>query len=351
MTKPLSIAVTGCGFFAQNHLHAWQGLSQEGAKLVAVCDVDFNKAQAAAQAFDLRAYTDFETMMDVEKPQLVDVVTRAETHFDIAKRALARGIATIVQKPLAPDWQTCCAIADAAAKSNTFLAVHENFRFQQPMMRLKALIDEGVVGPPTWARFSFRTGHNVYADQPYFYDENRLAILDVGVHLLDVARVMMGEVETVNCQTQRRNPRVKGEDTATMMLRHFSGAVSVVDCTYEARRLPEIFPHTSVEIEGPLGSLILRNDDKIIVTSNDKRRVVDVANVAARWMTAPFHVVQQSVCETNRSFLNAVRNKKCAPTNITDNLKTFALVEAAYASASNGRAETPLQWAAAGEMQ
>ena len=89
---------------------------------------------------------------------------------------------------------------------------------------VRAMIDSGAIGTPSWARIRFRTGFDVYRTQPYFYDEERLAIADVGIHMLDLARFFLGEVERISCETQRRNPKVRAEDTATMLLRHESGA-------------------------------------------------------------------------------------------------------------------------------
>ena len=42
------IAVVGCGFYAQNHLHAWSGLRDQGAELAAVCDLDQERAKTAS---------------------------------------------------------------------------------------------------------------------------------------------------------------------------------------------------------------------------------------------------------------------------------------------------------------
>ncbi len=46
------IAVVGCGFYAQNHLHAWSGLRDQGAELAAVCDLDSERAKAAGDETD-----------------------------------------------------------------------------------------------------------------------------------------------------------------------------------------------------------------------------------------------------------------------------------------------------------
>lgn len=348
MIQNVNVAVVGCGFFAQNHLHAWKSLTAEGADLVAACDVDRRKAEAAAQLTGARPYTNLDDMLSYEKLNLVDVVTQMGTHLEISKKLARHKIPAVLQKPLALDWETCCAIAKHAEEHESFIAVHENFRFQAPILRLKELLTQGIIGKPSWARISFRTGYDVYQNQPYFYTEDRLAILDVGIHVLDLARVLVGEVARISCETQRRNPKVKAEDTATMLLSHECGAVSVVECTYESKRQPDLFPHTRVEVEGPEGSLVLNSDDEIIVTRHGKASIEKVLNPLQNWMTRPFHVVQASVVETNRSILHAVQNGKTAPTDIIDNLKTFALVEAAYAAATTARSQVPSKWIADG---
>ena len=128
----MRIGLIGCGFFAQNHLNAWRDLSSEGAVLTSVCDIDPAKAKAAAAEFGApRWYSDVVEMLDAEKLDLVDIVTRMDTHRAIVTETLARNIPTVVQKPFAPAIEECMAMAEMASKAGTFLAVHENFRFQK----------------------------------------------------------------------------------------------------------------------------------------------------------------------------------------------------------------------------
>lgn len=344
MLESTKIAVIGCGFFAQNHLHAWKELSSEDAILVGVCDASAEKANAASESFGAPSFTSIEKMLDSVKPDLVDVITRMDTHREICAMLATRNIAAIVQKPLAPTWIDCVAMANKAKAHNSFLAVHENFRFQTPMIKVKQMLDAGAVGSINWARLAFRTGFDVFGNQPYLYDEERLVILDVGIHVLDMARVLLGEVDHISCEIQKRNPRVRADDTATMMLRHSSGAVSIVECTYMAKRHPDLFPHTRLEIEGTKGSLILNSDDEIIVSDGSTHKIIPVKNVLSPWMGEPWHVVQRSVYETNRQLMLASRANTKASTDIADNLKTYALVEAAYAAAMSNKAEIPQQW-------
>ena len=157
----------GCGFYAQNHLHAWAELRALGTELVAVCDLDPEKAKAAGDKFGAKWYTDVDQMLNSTTIDLIDIATQMGSHQALAALAAERKIASILQKPLAPTLDECVAIVDLAQKQKVWLAVHENFRFGTGMRRVKETIASGVIGAPNWARISFRTCYDVYAGQPY----------------------------------------------------------------------------------------------------------------------------------------------------------------------------------------
>jgi predicted dehydrogenase len=341
MKKRVRVGLIGCGFFARNHLHSWKDLAPAGADLVAVCDTDPAKAKAAAEAFEVAWYTDAEAMFRAENLGLVDIVTRMDTHRPLAEQAFRHGVATVVQKPFAPTWADCVAIVDAAEDAGVFLAVHENFRFQTPIRTVKEVVDAGAIGAPSWARIAFRTGYDIYSGQPYFYGEERFVILDLGVHVVDVARFLLGEVAHVSCETQRRNPKVRAEDTATMLLRHVSGAVSVVECTYEAKKLPDPFPETLIEIEGPKGAVALKRGYRMEVTADGAMQARDIDIPMLTWAAPPWHMVEASVHRTCLHMLDCVRTGRDAETSGRDKLRTYGVCEAAYAAASSGRAVKP----------
>jgi predicted dehydrogenase len=261
-----------------------------------------------------------------------------DTHRPLAELAFEHRVGTIVQKPFAPTLEDCVAMVHAAEAAGVFLAVHENFRFEAPIRTVKDVLDGGSIGAPSWARIAFRTGYDVYRNQPYFYDEERLVILDLGVHVVDVARFLLGEVAHVSCETQRRNPKVRAEDTATMLIRHVSGAVSVVECTYEAKKLPDPFPETLIEIEGPKGAVLLKSGYRMEVTADGamEARAIEIPRLS--WAVPPWHMVHASVHATCAHMLACIRTGQEAETSGRDNLRTYAVCEAAYEAARTGRA-------------
>lgn len=342
--KRTRIGLIGCGFYAQNHLHAWSDLRAEGADLVAVCDLDQTKAEAAAKKFGAKAYTDAAAMMAQENIDLVDITTQMKSHKALAALAAQNGIGAIVQKPFAPNWTDCIEIVDTAHHHGTWLAVHENFRFATGMRRVRAVIDSGAIGQPTWARLGFRTGYDVFKGQPYLAEEKRLVILDVGIHVLDLARYFLGEVKHLSCETQKRLPQVQGEDTATIMMRHETGAVSVVEATYATRKIPDAFPETLLEIEGTDGSIVVGRGDKMQVTTQGIFFEEQIGSPLLSWTSRPWHNSQEAVLHTNRHMLYRFRSGEAADTSGIDNLKTYALVEAAYQAQERGTTVRPPEW-------
>lgn len=331
MAQRVSIGLIGCGFFSRNHLHAWRDLAGEGADLVAVCDIDAGKAEKAATDFGVaRWYTDAEEMFSREKLGLVDIATTMPTHLPLVELAVRHGVPTIVQKPFGQNLAEVRQMVDGAQNAGVFLAVHENFRHQKPMMEIARLIAEDTIGVPNWARISFRTPYDIYAGQPYLLNETRFVLLDLGVHVLDIARVFLGEVTHLTSELQSRKPGIKGEDTATMLCRHAGGAVSVVECTYESKSWPDIFPETLMDIEGPRGSLHLKSGSQIEIHRDGKVERLDADPVVLPWAERPWHLIQDSVLSTQRRVLKALQEGRPAPTSGEDNLRTFALCEAAY---------------------
>ena len=268
MADRVGVAVIGCGFFAQNHLHAWQDLSQQGAELIAVCDIDAEKAKAAATKFNVpRWYTRLDDLLAAERPGLVDIVTRRDPQGTDTKNHCSRR-SNHRPETIRTDSGRLPRDCDGCQKTGVFLAVHETFSSRSPLRRIVELVQEGVVGTPSWCRVSFRTDYDIYRGQPYLLNEPRFVISDLGVHVCDLARVYLGEVEHVTAEIQCRNPEARGEDTATMMLKHARGAISVVECTYGAHRVPDIFPQTLVELEGTRGSIMLHPDYRLEIAAN-----------------------------------------------------------------------------------
>ncbi len=337
MPEQLNGAVIGCGFFAQNHLHAWREI--DGVHLRAVCDLDGAKAQAAGQAFAVdHVYTDANRLFEEQALDFVDIVTTMETHRVLVELAARHQVATIVQKPFAPSMDDARAMVDACSRDKTPLMVHENFRWQTPLRSVYDVVQSGDIGEPFFGRVSFRHGNPVgYENQPYLFEQEQYIINDVGVHLLDLARFYFGEVTQVFTQTQRVNTRFKGEDVATLLLRHHSGATSIADLSVSTQTSPDPFPQTLVCVEGTKGSVVLTQDYCMNVTRSGAAREYDVSPKYHSWAEQPWDMVQDSVVNIQRHFIDCLRRGIEPETSGADNLTSLGLVFSAYESAQLNR--------------
>ncbi|MEZ5863162.1 MAG: Gfo/Idh/MocA family oxidoreductase [Geminicoccaceae bacterium] len=327
----------GCGFFAANHLAAWRLI--DGAGIVAVCDSDPQRAEAAAAGCDdARVFTDAATMLATEELDFVDIVTTVESHRQLVELAAAHGVAAICQKPFARDMADAEAMVAACARAGVPLMVHENFRWQSPLMAAKSVIESGEIGAPGYARIQFRHAYDIYTNQPYLRTERHLAIMDLGIHLLDLARYLMGEATRLHCRTQRINPAVAGEDCVTILLDHAGGAVSLVDFSFFTKLEPDPFPQTLVRVEGTKGTVELLAGYRLRVSGPGWSREADVEPAVPPFGARPWHNIQESVVNIQRHWVECLKEGREPATSGADNLRTIDLVFKAYESAETGRA-------------
>ena len=329
-------ALIGCGFFAINHLHGWR--DAKGVEIVAICDRSAERLRIVGDQFCIAArYQDAAEMLAKEKLDFVDIATTAPTHRALAELAAAHKLAVICQKPFAPTLDDAKAIVAACAKADVPLMVHENFRWQSPIQKVKQVIDAGEIGEVFWGRVSFRSAYDVFSGQPYLAAGARFIVEDLGIHALDVARFLLGDVENVSARIKRVNPQIKGEDVATILLDHGDGVASVVDCSYATKTEIEAFPETMIELDGTKGSLRLGQGYRLTVTSDKGTRLEDVSPPLLPWASKPWHNIQESVALIEQHWVNCLMTGAEPQTSGRDNLKTFALVEAVYQSAASGQ--------------
>jgi D-apiose dehydrogenase len=326
----------GCGFFAINHLHGWR--DAKGAEIVAICDRSEERLRIAGEQFGISArYQDAAEMLAREELDFVDIATTAPSHRALAELAASRGLAVICQKPFAPALEDAKAIVAACDKANVPLMVHENFRWQSPVQKVKDVLDSGEIGEVFWGRVSFRSAYDVFSGQPYLAEGKRFIVEDLGIHALDVARFLFGDADNVSARIKRVNPDIKGEDVATILLDHGNGVASIVDCSYATRLEKELFPQTLLEVDGTRGTLRLGADYQLTVTVGDRTRKADVSPPVLPWASRPWHNIQESVALIQQHWADCLRDGREPQTSGRDNLKTFALVEAVYISAETGQ--------------
>jgi D-apiose dehydrogenase len=328
-------ALIGCGFFAVNQMHGWR--DAEGAEMVAICDSNPERLKIVGDQFCINCrFADAAEMFAGGGFDFVDIATTVQSHLPLVMMAAAHGIPVICQKPFALNIADAKTMVEACRKDGVPLMVHENFRFQSPIQAVHKALNSGEIGEAFWGRFSFRSGYDVFSGQPYLASGKRFIIEDLGIHVLDIARCVLGDVKSLTARTKRVNPVIAGEDVATMLLDHDSGATSVVDCSYATKLSTEPFPETLIELDGTLGTIRLHQGYRLEVNGKNGHRIENVSPQLLPWASRPWHNIQESVLAIQRHWIACLKTRQEPATSGADNLKTFALVEAAYQSAASG---------------
>jgi D-apiose dehydrogenase len=329
-------ALIGCGFFAVNQMHGWQDV--KGARIVAICDKSAERIKIVGEQFDIAArYADARQMLQKERLDFVDIATTVSSHRTLVELAAEFGIPVICQKPFAQNISDAKAMVAACAVAKVSLMVHENFRWQSAIIKVKEVLECGSIGRPFWGRVSFRSAYDVYSGQPYLAEGERFIVEDLGIHALDVARYLLGDVINVSARTMRVNQNIKGEDVATILLDHGQSVASIVDCSYASKLETESFPETLIEIDGTEGTLRLGLGYKLTMTNSGGTVRYDVSPPVLPWASKPWHNIQESVARIQQHWVDCLRNENEPDTSGRDNLKTLALVEAVYESAKTLR--------------
>lgn len=339
----LRFAIIGTGFWARYQLAAWRELP--GARCVALYNRTRGKAESLVKQFDWRGelgepaiYDDAEGMLRVEKPDFVDIITDVDTHSHFVQLAAACKIPVICQKPMAPSVAEAEKMLKVCAAANVPFSVHENWRWQTPIRELKKVLDAGSIGRVFRARIDYCNSFPVFDNQPFLKTLEQFILTDMGSHILDVARFLFGEAAQLYCQTRQIHRDIKGEDTATVMMRMRDDATVVCNLSYTSRVEHDCFPQTFVFVEGDQGSVELAPDYWLRVTTKRGTATRRCPPPVYAWADPEYALVHSSIVACHADLLNALRNNSVPETSAADNLKTLRLVQAAYDSARRKQA-------------
>jgi predicted dehydrogenase len=315
----------GCGFFSRHHAEAWRRMPN--VQIVAACDSRLERAQVVSE----RPYVSPEAMLEREDLDFVDIVSRSDTHLDLVSQASQRGLAVTCQKPMAPDWATACRLVEAAEAKGVRLMIHDNWRWQPWYRAARKVIARGDIGTPLSYGFRCRwkdgAGEAPYPKQSYFRDLRRFIIDETLVHHIDTARFLFGDIQTVYAEAMRVNPRIQGEDHAILSLRHTAPVMGWMH-GHSFIALEDAGPSIDESIfEGEEGSIRISAAGEIWLG----HKKIWTQNFSTGYRG-------DSVYNTLLHFVQCLETGERFETEAREYLeKTFAAVEAAYASVASKR--------------
>ena len=332
MKKNLRFAIVGTGFWANYQIAAWKEL--DGVELVAVHDRTRAKAEAMADKFKVpKVYDRVEELFEKEQPDFVDIITDVDTHEPLTKMAAQHGIAVVCQKPMASKLQLAREMMETCDRLNVPFYIHENWRWQTPMRKLKELLNNQAIGKIFKARVTFCSSFPVFDNQPFLAELDEFILTDIGSHILDICRFLFGEVDTIHCHTSRVNKKIRGEDVANVFMKMKNGVSCYAEMSYATILEYEPFPQTFVLVEGEKGSIHLTKACALHVTTRAGTEVIPGQPKEYRWADPKYSLIHSSIVDCNRNILDSLTGGAPAETTGKDNFETVRLVHASYASA------------------
>jgi predicted dehydrogenase len=335
MGNVLRFAILGTGFWSRFQLGAWQEVKD--VECIAVYNRTRSKAEVFASDFGIpTVYDDPKMLLGSERLDFVDIITDVESHEDLVGLAAAHGLPVICQKPMAPSLAAAERMVAECHSAGVPLFIHDNWRWQAPIRSISKVLDEGVIGKPFRARIDMISGFPVFKNQPFLRELRHFILTDLGSHILDVARFLFGESNSLYCQHQRMQDNIKGENVATVMMKTESDVTVLCEMAYAENYLErECFPQTLLFIEGDRGSAELTPDYWVRVTTDAGTHAWRCPPSRYSWADPAYDLVHASIVPCQANLIAAVRGDQAAETTGDDNLKTVRLVFAAYASAES----------------
>lgn len=147
-TKRLGIGVIGAGRWANlAHLPGWA--RDDRCQIVGICDLDADRAAAAAATFGAEvATTDYRELLKRDDVDIIDVITRDSEHFALNSAALDAGKHVLSEKPVAHDFRDVAGLAALARSAGLKTKVGLTFRYSPAVRYMKDLIRSGSLGTP-----------------------------------------------------------------------------------------------------------------------------------------------------------------------------------------------------------
>lgn len=229
-------AVIGCGDVSSVHFGALATMT--AVELVAVCDTDPGRRDAAVAEHGVAGYADHLEMLETVRPDVVHVCTPHHLHASLAIDCLDRGISVIVEKPLAHTLEDGRRLVEAAERSAAKIAVCYQNRYNATSETMRRLLQGGELGQVRGASATvmWHRAPEYYLDRPWrgtWAEGGGGLMMNQATHTVDLLQWLVGDVTRVEGHASTRSLAavIEVEDTAEFVAEHANGAQSVFYAT------------------------------------------------------------------------------------------------------------------------
>ena len=231
-----NVAIVGIGNISSAHIN---GLLEfpERAKIVALCDIYPEKAEAAKKKYNLTdavVFDDHQKMLASDiKIDIVHVCTPPYVHAEIAINSMNAGKNVLVEKPMATCLEECDAMLEAEKKNHVVMGCIAQNRFRNSIYKLKKVVDSGLAGKIRCAHVDslWWRGHCYYDLwwRGTWEKEGGGCTLNHAVHHIDMLGWMMGLPKSVQALlSNAAHDNAEVEDVSIAALQYDRGAVAQI---------------------------------------------------------------------------------------------------------------------------
>ncbi len=343
--RKLRIGMVGAGNIANVHLTAYKNVPE--AEIAAICDIDEHRLKLTANAHGIsNTYSSIEQMLAQEELDAVDVCVWNCSHADCAIYALEHGLHVLCEKPMAYHAGQAIQMKKAADKAGKLLMIGFVLRFSSETQL--ALDFAKNMGDIYYSKAVYLRRHG--APGGWFCDKARSGggpVLDLGVHVIDQTRLLMGSPKPVSVYAMTSNrlgfrPELKNkvgwspmaskfdtgisdvEDFGTALIRYDNGAVTLLETSYSLNGLDE----SRKELYGTKGGMVLGDSPKFYTVMND--RLADVTPVLSGNGSSDMFT------EEMRHFVDCALNQTPCRATAEDGIWVMKILDAIYESAATG---------------
>jgi len=309
--KKLGVAVIGAGFWGKNHARVFKEL--EETELLAVCDINAERAKNVAKQFGVRAYT---SMGKLLKRKDVEAVSNCVWSLNLAKetlKALKAGKHVLVEKPMATNVKQAEKLLEMAEEKGLHLTVGFLMRFIPGIQHMKNAIEDKTIGNLVCA-----TAKRVSEWPERIGDVG--VVKDIAIHDIDIIRHLFGEEPIAVYAKTGSMKHKKFEDYAQIMLTFESGKSAFIESNW-------LTPYKTRTLV-VTGSKALMKLDYITqeLTIEDAKEIMQ-----------PRYPWQEPLKLELQHFANCILKKEKPLITGMDGLKALRIAEAALKSSATGR--------------
>jgi UDP-N-acetylglucosamine 3-dehydrogenase len=309
--KKLGVAVIGTGFWGKNHARVYKELAE--TELVAICDINAERAQTVAKQFGAKAYTDTGRMLRNKEIEAVSICTWSTSLAKEAMKALKAGKHVLVEKPMAANVKQAENLVRTADKKGLHLTVGFLMRFIPGLQHMRQAAKNKTIGELVCA-----TAKRVSQWPERIGDVG--VVKDTAIHDIDAIRYVFNEDPTAIYAKIGSMKHTKFEDYAQIMLTFEKGHTAFIESNW-------LTPYKTRTLVVTGSEAIMKLD---YITQ-------EMTIEDAKQTLQPRYSMQEPLKLELQHFANCVKKKEKPLITSNDGLRALAIAEAAIKSSAEGR--------------